>query len=73
MIRVTDAKEVGVGNPSEETCCHPNQIVKRTGPNLLLPWCLSIDLEKEFSEYLSGAEKKAAKSRLFFQITIEKL
>ena len=22
--RVTDAKEVGVGNPAEETCCHPN-------------------------------------------------
>ena len=24
-IRVADAKEVGVGNPSEETCCHPDQ------------------------------------------------
>jgi len=22
--RVADAKEVGVGNPAEETCCHPN-------------------------------------------------
>jgi hypothetical protein len=22
--RATDAKEVGVGNPAEETCCHPN-------------------------------------------------
>jgi len=21
---MTDAKEVGVGNPAEETCCHPN-------------------------------------------------
>lgn len=25
-IRAADAKEVGVGNPAEETCCHPNQI-----------------------------------------------
>ena len=23
-VRMTDAKEVGVGNPAEETCCHPN-------------------------------------------------
>ncbi len=23
-IRVTDAKEVGVGNPAEETFCHPD-------------------------------------------------
>ena len=23
-IRVADAKEVGVGNPAEETCYHPN-------------------------------------------------
>jgi hypothetical protein len=25
-IRATDAKEVGVENPAEETYCHPNQI-----------------------------------------------
>jgi hypothetical protein len=25
MIRAADAKEVGVGNPAEETCCYPNQ------------------------------------------------
>ena len=25
MIRAADAKEVGVGNPAEETYCHPNQ------------------------------------------------
>jgi hypothetical protein len=25
MIRVADAKEVGVGNPAEETYRHPNQ------------------------------------------------
>jgi hypothetical protein len=24
-IRAADAKEVGVGNPAEETCCRPNQ------------------------------------------------
>jgi hypothetical protein len=23
-VRVTDAKEVGVGNPAEETFCHPD-------------------------------------------------
>jgi hypothetical protein len=23
-IRAADAKEVGVGNPAEETCCRPN-------------------------------------------------
>ena len=23
-VRATDAKEVGVGNPAEETFCHPN-------------------------------------------------
>ena len=25
-IRAADAKEVGVGNPAEETCCHPNAL-----------------------------------------------
>jgi len=29
-IRATDAKEVGVENPAEETCCHPNQIKNLT-------------------------------------------
>ena len=24
-VRAADAKEVGVENPAEETCCHPNQ------------------------------------------------
>ena len=24
-IRAADAKEVGVGNPAEETCCYPNE------------------------------------------------
>ena len=23
-VQAADAKEVGVGNPAEETCCHPN-------------------------------------------------
>lgn len=32
-IRAADAKEVGVGNPAEETCRHPNQIrSKFNGP-----------------------------------------
>ena len=25
-IRAADAKEVGVGNPAEETCCYPNNV-----------------------------------------------
>ena len=25
-VRAADAKEVGVGNPAEETCCHPNTL-----------------------------------------------
>ncbi len=25
-IRAADAKEVGVGNPAEETCCYPNRV-----------------------------------------------
>ena len=30
-VRVTDAKEVGVGNPAEETCCHPDaQFIAKT-------------------------------------------
>jgi hypothetical protein len=28
-IRAADAKEVGVGNPAEETCCHPNSLMLR--------------------------------------------
>jgi hypothetical protein len=28
-IRAADAKEVGVGNPAEETYCHPNAIMLR--------------------------------------------
>jgi hypothetical protein len=28
-IRAADAKEVGVGNPAEETCCHPNELILR--------------------------------------------
>jgi hypothetical protein len=32
-IRAADAKEVGVGNPAEETYCHPNtsNFIPRTG------------------------------------------
>ena len=35
-VRAADAKEVGVGNPAEETCCYPNQL------NLPSPARLSI-------------------------------
>ncbi len=30
-IRAADAKEVGVGNPAEETCCYPNKVMLQTG------------------------------------------
>ena len=28
-VRAADAKEVGVGNPAEETCCYPNDLMLR--------------------------------------------
>jgi len=28
-VRAADAKEVGVGNPAEETCRYPNQILNQ--------------------------------------------
>ena len=30
-IRAADAKEVGVGNPAEETCCYPNKAMLQFG------------------------------------------
>ena len=30
-IRAADAKEVGVGNPAEETCCYPNTAMLQFG------------------------------------------
>ena len=30
-IRAADAKEVGVGNPAEETCCYPNAAMLQSG------------------------------------------
>lgn len=33
-IRAADAKEVGVGNPAEETCCYPNTVMLQSGNNL---------------------------------------
>jgi hypothetical protein len=34
-IRATDAKEVRVENPAEETCCYPNQIFDELIPSLV--------------------------------------
>jgi len=36
-IRAADAKEVGVGNPAEETYCYPN-IINVTFPRLFVNW-----------------------------------
>ena len=33
-IRAADAKEVGVGNPAEETCCYPNTAMLQSGNGL---------------------------------------
>jgi hypothetical protein len=33
-IRAADAKEVGVGNPAEETCCYPNDKMLQAGNGL---------------------------------------
>jgi hypothetical protein len=33
-IRAADAKEVGVGNPAEETCCYPNAKMLHPGNKL---------------------------------------
>ena len=33
-IRAADAKEVGVGNPAEETCCYPNKLMLQRGNDL---------------------------------------
>ena len=33
-IRAADAKEVGVGNPAEETCCYPNTAMLQFGNGL---------------------------------------
>ena len=37
-IRAADAKEVGVGNPAEETCCYPNNLLLQIG-NILSIIC----------------------------------
>jgi hypothetical protein len=36
-IRAADAKEVGVGNPAEETYCHPNNEILCPPPFLSIP------------------------------------
>ena len=41
-IRAADAKEVGVGNPAEETYCHPNSLLYDYGAafvNTLIATC----------------------------------
>ena len=43
-IRAADAKEVGVGNPAEETCCYPNKRI------IISPF----DLSKPFLPNLSA-------------------
>jgi len=40
-IRAADAKEVGVGNPAEETCCYPNSLILSRLPVLSTNLCQS--------------------------------
>ena len=42
-IRAADAKEVGVGNPAEETCCYPNEL-NVTFKQLFVNWHVSINI-----------------------------
>jgi hypothetical protein len=46
-IRIADAKEVGVGNPAEETYCYPNTLI--LGPS----WSLSIGYHPHFRPILT--------------------
>ena len=52
VIRATDAKEVGVENPSEETFCRPNQRlsvwgeIAKGGPNCQTPISTNLPLRK---------------------------
>lgn len=36
-IRAADAKEVGVGNPAEETYCYPNVGILKAAPKFVNP------------------------------------
>ena len=47
MIRATDAKEVGVGNPAEETYRYPNQII-----------VVKIEIFQEMSTYLIALKRR---------------
>jgi len=44
-IRAADAKEVGVGNPAEETCCYPNDSMSQFR-NILSINLLNFNAEK---------------------------
>src|ERR1700722_1311334 len=50
-IRAADAKEVGVGNPAEETYCYPNNV------NLILNPLLSTGYTNPFLPSRSGVAK----------------
>ena len=41
-VRVTDVKEVGVGNPAEETFCHPDAQFKAKRSGTVKPCRLSV-------------------------------
>jgi hypothetical protein len=59
-IRAADAKEVGVGNPAEETCCYPNGI--NVTFSQLFVNKLSFTNEKEKVAEINGASLSILKN-----------
>jgi hypothetical protein len=57
IVRVTDAKEVGVGNPAEETFCHPN-VQNIAGGSALVKACFFWSLGNVVGTY---AKSRGAK------------
>jgi hypothetical protein len=61
-IRAADAKEVGVGNPAEETYCHPNNEILCPLPFLSIPGQLMLIILMH-SLHLSSSSSKLEKTR----------
>ena len=52
-IRAADAKEVGVGNPAEETYCYPNRVILRTGAPFVNPYRVTSQVTSGVAKNLS--------------------
>ena len=49
-IRAADAKEVGVGNPAEETYCYPNVWILEEVPFFVNPYPATYPVRREFNK-----------------------